>query len=60
MNQEHIVSRMIIMKPDFYVDDYDIYRTLIDAYFSFLESLKFLFSSTRVFGIKEFLDFKLY
>ena len=39
MSQEHIASGMTIMKPDFYVDDYDVDRTRIIAYFSLLESL---------------------
>ena len=60
MSYENVASRMTIMKLDFYVDDYDVYRTRIDAYFSLLENLKCLFSSARVFGTKGFLDFKLY
>ena len=60
MSQEHIIFGMTIMKPNFYADDYDVYRTRIDAYFSLLESLKCLLCPLRVFGTKGFLDFKLY
>ena len=53
---EHVVSGIAILKPNFCMDDCDVYRTQIDAYFSLLESLKCLFSSAWVFGTKEFLD----
>ena len=60
MSQEHIASGITIMKLDFYVDDYDIYRTQIDAYFSLLKSLKCLIYPAKNFGTKGFLNFKLY
>ena len=55
-----LFSEWTIMKPDFYVEEYDVYRTQIDAYFILLESLKCLLYSTRICGTKGFLEFKLY
>ena len=49
---EHVASGITILKLDFCVNDYDVYRTQINAYFSLLERLKYLFSSARVFGTK--------
>ena len=56
----YIASGMTIMKPDFYVDDYDVYRTQIDTYFNLLKSLKCLVCPTIVFRTKGFLNFKRY
>ena len=34
MSQEHIASKMTIMKLDFCVDDYGFYKTQINTYFT--------------------------
>ena len=60
MSYEHVASGMKILKSNYCVDNYDVYRTRINACFSLLEILKYLFSSARVLGTKGFLDFKLY
>ena len=43
MKYEHTVSGMTILKPEFCMDDCDVYRSRINAYFSLLENLKFPF-----------------